>query len=211
MVRLDVPDWPGPVFLRAHTSDLSTFEQIFLAGELDHHLHFSPTRIVDAGANVGFASIAFALRYPEAQVVAIEFERANFDLLVRNTQHWPTIRPMHAALRGQSERVGVRDHAVVACAFEAVAVGDGGVEGVTVGGVMEHTGWDSLDLLKLDIEGSELEVLENAAEWESRVRAIAVETHDRFRPGCQAALERVVGSGGWQRSISGEYQWAVRE
>jgi FkbM family methyltransferase len=210
LVQFDVPGWPGPVFLRAHTSDLSTFEQVFLAGELDHALPFEPTRIVDAGANIGFASIAFALRYPRAIVVAIEFEQANYDLLVRNARHWPAIRPLHAALRGRSERVAVRDEAAEACSFEAVAVETGGIDGVTVGDVMQRFTWDTIDLLKLDIEGSELDVLDTASDWVADVRAVAVETHDRLRPGCQAALERVIGTGEWARTTRGEYQWGVR-
>ena len=46
---------------------------------------------------------------------------------------------------------------------------------------------DRLDYLKVDIEGSELEVLQDAETWIAQVDAAAIELHDRYRPGCSRA------------------------
>jgi hypothetical protein len=49
---------------------------------------------------------------------------------------------------------------------------------------------DAVDLaLDVDIEGAELELFTYEAEaWLGRAKLIAVETHDRFRPGSEAAV-----------------------
>jgi hypothetical protein len=47
---------------------------------------------------------------------------------------------------------------------------------------------DRVNLLKLDIEGSEKEVFSNARPWIDRVDAISIELHDRFKPGCTRAF-----------------------
>src|SRR6185295_3177023 len=55
-----------PFFLRARTSDIPTFDQVFVDREYEFLAENSPDVIVDAGANIGLASIFFANRYPGA-------------------------------------------------------------------------------------------------------------------------------------------------
>ncbi len=52
---------------------------------------------------------------------------------------------------------------------------------------MHETGIVSIDLLKVDIEGAEIEVFESCP-WIKRVQVIALELHERVRPGCSAAV-----------------------
>lgn len=64
---VQVPGLHHPVTLRAKTSDVEAFHQIFVDGELEFDLHIPPSRIVDAGANVGLAALYFSSRFPEAK------------------------------------------------------------------------------------------------------------------------------------------------
>ena len=45
-----------------------------------------------------------------------------------------------------------------------------------------------VDLLKVDIEGAEKEVFGSPDEWIGSVGAIAIELHDRFKPGCSRSF-----------------------
>src|SRR5271166_1471460 len=83
-----------PVHLRLKTSDESTYAQTLLWGQYAFDLPFSPKVIVDAGANIGMASIYFAHKYPEAKIIAIEAEGSNFDMLTRNIRPYPAIIPV---------------------------------------------------------------------------------------------------------------------
>jgi len=55
---------------------------------------------------------------------------------------------------------------------------------------MEMAGVERVDILKVDIEGAEIEVFETAASWIQHVGVIIVELHDRLRDGCEAAVMR---------------------
>ncbi len=55
------PALKHPVYLRIRTSDLAVFKDILLRREYEFDLPgFSPKTIVDAGANIGIASLYFA-------------------------------------------------------------------------------------------------------------------------------------------------------
>ncbi|CAI7783036.1 unnamed protein product [Closterium sp. NIES-53] len=69
--------------------------------------HFRPSAILDAGANIGLASLIFALRFPGALIVAVEPARDNFALLQRNVKHLPRILPVNAALWSHDTRIAV--------------------------------------------------------------------------------------------------------
>ena len=77
--RVRVPGLRCPIFLRAGTSDVLVFIQIFVERELEFDMNEVPSSIVDAGANIGLASLYFAHRFPAAKIVALEVDQANFE------------------------------------------------------------------------------------------------------------------------------------
>src|SRR5437667_11569462 len=66
------PGIRNPVHIRIRTTDTSTYSDILVGGEYAFDLPFAPKIIVDAGANIGMASIYFTHRYPDAKIIAIE-------------------------------------------------------------------------------------------------------------------------------------------
>jgi Methyltransferase FkbM domain len=66
---------------------------------------------------------------------------------------------------------------------------------------MLEAGIDSVDLLKVDIEGAEKEVFESCP-WISKVRVLAIELHDRVRIGCSLAVK--TAAKGFQSNERGE-------
>ena len=69
---------------------------------------FEPRSILDLGANIGIASIDFALRYPQASIIAIEPVAANFQLLQKNISAFPNIRALNVAVGKHDERAALR-------------------------------------------------------------------------------------------------------
>ena len=54
--------------------------------------------------------------------------------------------------------------------------------------------WDHIDILKIDIEGSEKEVFEASKTWIDKVTVVMAEVHDSLKPGCnQAFMEATRG------------------
>src|ERR1022692_1367843 len=181
-----------PVFLRIDTSDLCAYRDvlIFRSKSYDPGIPgFSPGTIVDAGAHIGMASILFALKYPTARIIAVEPEPSNFAALVRNTAPYKTITPIQAALWREDGEVTLgASNAHLKGAFRIVENGRQQVRAITMDTVMRETGIDSIDLLKVDIEGAEVEVFESCP-WIRNVRVIAIELHDRVRPGCSSVVK----------------------
>jgi FkbM family methyltransferase len=69
----------------------------------------APEFIIDAGANIGLASVYFASRFPNARILAIEPERKNFEILVKNVERYPNVQPILGALWGERAEVEVVD------------------------------------------------------------------------------------------------------
>jgi hypothetical protein len=59
------------ITLRGATTDVACFEKVFISKEYSSPFEYSPQVIVDAGANVGMATLYFASRYPTARILAI--------------------------------------------------------------------------------------------------------------------------------------------
>jgi FkbM family methyltransferase len=182
----------NPVHLRLGTSDFCSYRDVLIEKEKKYEPdipNFSPRNIVDAGAHIGMASIGFAVRYPTAKIIALEPEPANYKALLRNVAPYRSIIPVQAALWKEDGEVGLEaSDAHPRGAFQVVDNGRTKVRAMTMRTLMRETGLDSIDLLKLDIEGAEREVFE-ACDWIGVVQVIAVELHDRIKPGCRTAVQ----------------------
>lgn len=182
------------VVIRAGTSDLECLKKIFLLDEYSIPFNVSPKFIVDAGANIGMATLYFATRFPEARVIAIEPEGSNFNLLQRNCAGLPNVTLMHAALWPADQTVCITNPEAEKWSFKvadaaAQASSAQTVPGVSVPKLLEMAPNGRIDWLKLDIEGAELELFSSDAEaWLNKVGIITVELHDPVRDGCSKAF-----------------------
>jgi FkbM family methyltransferase len=179
------------VHLRIDTSDFCAYRDvlIFRTKSYDPPIpDFAPKIIVDAGAHIGMASILFTLKYPAARIIAIEPERSNFVALVRNTGAFKMITPIQAALWREDGEVTLGPSAAhTKGAFQIVENGPQRVRAITVDALMREAGINSIDFLKVDIEGAEIELFESCS-WIKKVEVIAIELHDRVRPGCSSVV-----------------------
>lgn len=173
-------------WVRLGTSDLDTYAQVMRRREYDLNYPRTPSVIIDAGAHIGIASRWFASRFPDATIIAVELEPANYELLVENTRHLPNVTCVHAALWPTDTWVGIANPDASTWEFKAE---DGGeIRAVSIPTLMREYEIDLIGLLKLDIEGAELQVLEASGSWIDRVDMVVAELHDRFAPGCTEAL-----------------------
>jgi len=191
-VRAPISGAEHNVSIRLNSSDLSTFAKIFLNREYDIPLAKEPKVIIDAGANVGYASAFFALQFPRAKIIAIEPETANFNLLKQNTSTFRNVSPVNAAIWPVSGRVNLLDPGLGSWGFEAAGLADGQtdipnlgtVRAVTVEEIMSEFNLDSIDILKVDIEGGEKALFAGSPAWLKRVGVVMIELHDRRQVGC---------------------------
>lgn len=196
------PESEYPVYLRIDTSDFCAYRDVLIFRTKSYEPEipdFCPTTIVDAGAHIGMASILFTLKYPAARIIAIEPESSNFAALTRNTASYKNITPIQAALWREDGQVTLGpSNAHPKGAFRIDGNGQQSARAITMETVMRETGIASIDLLKVDIEGAEIEVFA-CCPWFKKVQVTAIELHDRVRPGCSDALTNAAGDFHWDQ------------
>ena len=189
---LKVPALAEKIRVRANDSDLVMFEQVFVGRDYEFDLGFQPATIIDAGANAGYATLYFHQRYPGARIIPVEPDPSNFETLVQNTRGISGVRAVRGGLWSGRQPLSIADPSAPKCMISlkpAETPGAGDIEGYGVPDLMAMAGTERIDILKIDIEGGELEVFtENAAVWIGKVRVFMIELHDRMRPGCAAAF-----------------------
>src|SRR5437867_2073117 len=171
-VVVAVPVINNLVHIRLRSSDLSVFSQVLITAGYDCDFARPPRTIVDAGAHIGLCSVFFANRYRDAKIVAIEPEKSNYALLEKNTASYPNVIPVQGVLWKNSDEVSILDPGFGTWGFQTTDAATPGVaargqkksRGMSVDTLMKEYDIDYIDLLKVDIEGSEKEVFENAQE-----------------------------------------------
>ena len=205
-MELVTPGSGAPVLVRLGTSDIKVFNDIYRRQEYGWNFGSPPSVIVDAGAYTGLSTSFFATRYPDATIIAIEPDEENFELLVRNTTRYPNVHTIRAALWAESGSVSLVDPGDGAWGLRLLesdgsspvaadvnsAVGSKSVRAVTITDIMRDYDLEKIDLLKVDVEGSEKEIFANANPWIAFVEAICLELHDRFKAGCSRSFFQAV-------------------
>jgi len=196
LVRL--PEWHQPILLRNRTADPLSLWQIAVEGAADFPVHVAPEFIVDAGANIGLASLALASRFPLSRIVAVEFERENVAMLRRNLSGVPQVKIVEAAIwprSGSYAAVARPQHSTTwgYVAKEAAEGTQGAVPTISMPDLMAHCGLPRIDLLKMDIEGSEFGLFSGEDnDWLNRVQMAVIELHERIHPGVEALVNEVM-------------------
>jgi FkbM family methyltransferase len=139
--------------------------------------------IFDVGAGVGGEVRLFSrLVSPGGRVVSVEANPRTFALLARTValNRLDNVTPLQVAMTGVREMVYISDDVTehLANAITPDAGAGVAVQGLTLGDVMELSAVDHIDLLKMNIEGSELAVLSGARPCLGAVHNVAIACHD---------------------------------
>lgn len=174
--------WVGP------RSDLEVLNEVLVLEE--YRVDERPRTVLDLGSHIGVSVLAFRAAFPDAEIVAVEPDPHSYSRLRRNTAQLNGVRLRRLALTAHD---GEAAFAPAAQPWVS-ALGHGGitVQARTLETLLDELGWDRVDLLKIDIEGAELDVLRSPAL--DRVGMIVGEIHD------DQAIELL---GGFEVEISG--------
>jgi FkbM family methyltransferase len=139
--------------------------------------------VIDGGANVGLSVIWFLARHPGATVHCFEPEPGNLRLLRANVGDRTDVVVNAQALGQRSGRVAL--HLSESGAMHSVADRDAGAPAVDVDVVdlasyLPRQRLATVDVLKLDIEGSEMDAIEGLGDRIDDVAVIVGEFHERL-------------------------------
>lgn len=193
-----LPGLKAPIFFRQNRMDMGTFREIFIREEynIDLPKGFDPKVIIDAGANIGFTTLFFHRRFPNASIYSLEPNADNFSLLQKNTSSYPTITPIQKALFNSAEPILLEDKGYGVRGYMVTSGSEGKGEtlpATTLQHLIRQFQLTRIDILKMDIEGSEKEVFEHdPAAWLPITACVIVELHDRMKDGCSKAVFRAI-------------------
>lgn len=195
---------PHPLYFRPkNREDKYSFYELFLQKQYHFNFDFSPEYIIDAGANIGYASVYFSNRYPNAKIIALEPDTNNFKLLLKNTQNYPNVTPVQCALWKDREGVNISNPNAGNRGY-MVDNQSNEIPSHTVESLMKEFSLPRIDILKMDIEGAEQEVFESNADWLNHTAALFIELHDRMRPYSSVPFFKEIGKHKFLHEISGE-------
>ena len=142
--------------------------------------------IVDLGGHSGMSASFFSYTFPEARVVVLEPNWANFELTRFNTRNFPNVIVHHSAIGDNCGRGTLLDPGLGTDAFR-VDYSDptGLVDVMNMQLIMSN--WAepvfSPFILKCDIEGGEDRLFASNTSWAAKFPLLIIELHDWLFPG----------------------------
>lgn len=165
------------VSMRTYKGDILIFYEIFWKKVYKTPTGFftPPKTIIDLGGHVGFTSIFYALEYPNAKIYSVEASRENFNLLKENVSQFENIIPINKAIYPTDGEVLFDESGY----SYNTKIGSEGkpIESISVNTLLKVHNIQKIDLIKIDIEGAEIELLKNNTEWLEMTDNIIIELH----------------------------------
>lgn len=183
-LALRLANHPAPLHLRPGSSDFATFREIFVDNEYGEVFSSAvpPSGVLDLGANVGLTARWLRGHFPLVRVMCVEPDEANAFLATRNLQSDIAmakafvVRAFAGGAKGEagfvSRGCGLENEGRLSKVSRAVTV-----PVHTVGELIEMCPF-SIDLVKIDVEGSERDIFEADLSWLAAVDHVLVEVHD---------------------------------
>ena len=183
IVSVNLPQFNNRIRFRPYTGDFATIRQVIWDQEYDLNLSKKPDIIVDLGANIGISTMAFADKYPDAKVIAVEPDKNNFEILNFNTRKYKNIITINKAIWINDEMVSLENPVGLSNSFIFKKSYDDNlkntIQAISLNSLMEQFNILRIGLLKVDIEGAEQEIfLEGNNNWIKKVHHISIEFHD---------------------------------
>ena len=182
-VRLRPLGWRA-VELRAGTTDARVVLETFLGR---YHLppeEVSDPRVIwDIGSNIGMTVAHYAELFPKAMVRGIELNEQTASMARANVKPWGSrcsVITGAAWFEDGELTYALEDGREYAARITRAADSEGArsVRSHSMNTLLSAD--ETIEFLKMDIEGVEREVLRRNTEWASRVQAIQVEVHEPY-------------------------------
>jgi FkbM family methyltransferase len=179
MLTLDVPGW-GKVPVRTNGYDHRLLSQLFVGKDYQMDAP-AVARILDLGANIGMSALFMHGLFPAAEIACVEPSPSNLPVLKQamalNAIHG---RVFEGAIGAEPGTIDLylstqpdRNTVIPTDEWGQVVR----VPLFSVPQIMEQMGWETIDVLKLDIEGAEKGILGPDSSWLNKVRYIIGESH----------------------------------
>jgi FkbM family methyltransferase len=168
------------VWLRTHAGDIFVFYEIFL-----EKCYYIPKEwlgdvrnIIDLGANIGMTTLYYqSYLFPKANYICVEASKQNVKILKDNVSYNSSIRVIDGAINWESGTVNFDDTQAAWGGAITTNSNSTTVRAYSIPELCNTYSIDTIDILKIDIEGGELGLLTKNTDWLHKVRCIIIEIH----------------------------------
>jgi FkbM family methyltransferase len=167
--------------------------------------------IIDAGANIGLATLWFKAQYPKATVISIEPDTENFAVLKENVIADNTTLLVHGAVGSRPGSVSLIQ-ASKGWAVQTRRTQVQGINIITIDDAISLVPNGVPLIVKVDIEGFESDLFCDNLAWLDAAFAVFIEPHDWMDPRktTSRAFQRAFGERDFNVYIRGEKLLYVR-
>lgn len=208
LIQIKVKGYKNDFYLRSKSSDIPTFYQCIFDEEYDIDFRFEPKIIVDLGANIGLTTVFFKSKYPDARIIAVEPEQSNYEMLLKNTSDLSDVQTVKGGAWNKKTFLEIEDKGHGHYGYMVKEVEEpsaSSIQAWSIESLMNEFDLQHIDVLKIDIEGSEKELFENNTEfWLPKVKVLIVETHDRMKSGSSKSVFSALVNYNFQFEMKGE-------
>jgi len=169
------------VLARPNTKD---FVNLFHVFKDQYHLPPKPLPkkpvIIDLGSYIGYTIIHLKNLYPESKIIGIEMNRDNYNLAKENIKNFNDCFLLNMAI---STKCGYECYKAddLSDAYHIVSEKNDNnlvrIPSITIESLIERFKLESIDFLKMDIEGEEIKIFEENLEWMNYVKMLNIEVH----------------------------------
>ena len=207
------------------SSDLNVFAQIFNYKEYHalvefYKKHFpndQKINFIDAGCNIGLTVLYLSQKFKEMNIITIEPDQSNNDSIIFNTtsNQLKSVKFLKGGLWYKNTFLKIvndfRDKKEWSIRVEETN-DDTGLYAYSLNEIIKENKINVIDILKIDIEGSEKEVFTNTntnVSFLEKTKCIAIEIHDEFE--CREDIVNILEKHNFTWFDSGELTIGVNQ
>lgn len=172
------------VFLRTYCGDLDIFYEMFFKKAYEFPFANYPRLIMDIGANIGLATLYFLNRFPDSKVISLEPDPANIEVFKKNLSLEIDDKKVFITEAALGNKDGHMFISKPVLKYNPKILEDQNsdeekieVKVSSMNSFLEKYSVDRIDILKMDIEGSEVPLFSADTTWLKMVREIIMEVH----------------------------------
>ena len=220
------PDFGVTIKLRKRpSSDLNVFAQIYEYNEYKPLIetfqkHFPSDKklnIIDAGSNIGLTTVFLSKYFPDSNFIAVEPDSSNFESITYNlhVNGIKNVAIIKGGLWSKNTNLRIihdfRDQKDWSIRVEETEKASN-LKAFSIQHLIHEHQFSTIDILKIDIEGSEKEVFtgfNTDVSFLSKTKCIAIEIHDEFD--CREAINQILARYNFKFFNSGELTIGINQ
>jgi len=173
--------------------------------------------VIDAGSNIGLTSVYLSKYFKDSKFITIEPDTSNFESVSYNLQAngIKNVAKIKGGLWSKNTNLKLvhdfRDQKDWSIRVEETQE-TGDLMAFSIQHLIQENQFETIDILKIDIEGSEKEVFTGAAadvSFLSKTKCIAIEIHDEFD--CRESINTILEHYNFKFFVSGELTIGINQ